>query len=356
MMRPLRLASVLLLLGLAVAGCGDDGGDTSEEPESDGPLAEFLGWDETGRGEQPEVTEEERQQHYQIQDLVVACMTEAGFEYTPEPFYGDQEENVEDPFAEVWQMQEDDPERFAREYGYGITTLDYESQVPETPDETDDPNLAYRESLSPAAQQEYDRALWGDTEEVTEDGETPEAVEPGGCQNEAFEQVYGDQGEGEQQFEELFAEFDTLYQRIEDDPRMDEARQAWTVCMAAAGYPDLEDLYGGQTKVSERQSELYGWEDGGPIDLPAPIEEGEESGGGQAEETPSPPPEPDPAAVEELREFEREIATADYTCKQEHGVEDVEHTVRDEQEQRFIDENREQLEAYRDWLNEQGVG
>jgi hypothetical protein len=342
-------AAAVLMVGLTTAGCGDDDGDSSDDSGSSGPLAEFFGWDETGLGEEPEYTEEERQQHYEIQDLIVACMSEAGFEYTPEQFYGDNEENFEDPFAEVWQMQEDDPERFAREYGYGLTTIDYESQAPPTTDPAEsDPNYAYRESLSPAAQEEYDQALWG---EVEEDGSTP--PEASGCQNEAYEQVYGDRGEeGEQQFEALFEEWDTLEQRIQDEPRMAAVKLAWSGCMATAGYPGLEDLYAGQDQVSQRQSELYGWDEGGEGLLPSPIEgEGE----GEEEVPVETPPAPDPAALEELRQFERDIAVADYTCKQEHDVEGTERTVRDELETQFIEDHRLELEAYRDWMNEQGT-
>jgi hypothetical protein len=309
-----RLAGAALLVALAAAGCGDDGEEDSADTGSDGPLAEFFGWAETGPGDGPRFSEQERQQHYQIQDLIVACMSEAGFEYTPEQFYGDREEIAEDPNAGIWRLQEDDPARFAREYGYGFTTIDLESQAPPTPGAADDPNLAYRESLPPAAQQEYDRALWGG-----------EAGETGGCQNQAYEQVYGDRTDGERRFDALVEEWDTLYQRIESDPRLDAARQAWSGCMAGAGYPDLTSLHDGQDQVSQRQSELS--RDGAQ----------------------------DPAAVEELRQFERDIAVADHTCRQDHDVDGIERTVRFEHEARFIEEHRADLEAYRDWLNEQGI-
>jgi hypothetical protein len=348
------LGAAVCVVALTLSGCGDDNSSNDpDDPEYDGPIAEFMGWENTGFGDEQEFTEEERQQHYQIQDLIVTCMSEAGFEYTPEPFYGDRQDDFEDPYEEVWKLQQEDPEAFAREYGYGFTTIDYESDVIETPDASDDPNWAYRESLSPAAQEEYDKALWGDWEAYEEqleeagEDEAVETFEPGGCSDEAYQEVYGDRGEGEQdQFEDLFNEWDTLYERIEDDPRMDEATQAWSDCMADAGYPGLEDLYDGQNQVSERQSELYGWDDEGV--LPEPIEEGDG-------ETPSPVEsvEPDPAELEELRQFELDIAVADYTCRQEHDIDGIERAVRYEHEEQFIEDNREQLEAYRDWSNEQ---
>jgi len=356
------LSAAACAVALFLTGCGDDSPTNgNEEPEYDGPIAEFMGWENSGVGEEQEFTEEERQQHYQVQDLIVTCMSEAGFEYTPEPFYGDREDAFEDPYAEVWQLQEEDPEAFAQEYGYGFTTLDFGEEVVETSDPADDPNFAYRESLSTAAQEEYDIALYGDFEAIEEqageEGEV-EVAEPGGCSNDAYEQVYGG-GDGEaseEQFSELFEEWDALYQRIENDPRMDTATQAWLGCMTDAGYADLEDIYGGQNEVSERQSELYGWDDEEGL-LPVPIEGEAEGEGESAEATAAPtePVEPEPAALEELRQFERDIAVADYTCRQEHDIDGVERDVRYEHEEQFIEANREQLEAYRDWSNEQGT-
>jgi hypothetical protein len=350
------LSAAVCGIALTLSGCGDGGPtDEPEEPEYDGPIAEFMGWENTGSSDEPEWTEQDRQKHYQVQELVVTCMAEAGFEYTPQPFWGDREDDYQDPHADIWRLQQEDPEAFAREYGYGMTTVEYDEEVIETPDASDDPNWEYRESLSPAAQEEYDKALYGDWEAVEQEreeaGVDPEDWEyesPGGCENEAYEEVYGS-FDDEGQFEELWEEWDVLYQRIDDDPRMDEAKQAWSGCMADAGYPGLEDLYDGQNEVSERQSELYGWDEGDGV-LPEPIEEGT-----AIEESPGPieTVEPDPAALAELRQFERDIAVADYTCRQEHGVDGVERSVRYEHEEQFIEDNREQLEAYRDWVNEQ---
>jgi hypothetical protein len=355
--RRLASAAAACVLGLTVAACGGDDTGGSDSTESGGPLAEFFGWDEEARlGGDEEFTEEERQQHYEVQELVVACMSEAGFEYTPEQFYGDSDNAWEDPFAEVWKLQEDDPEAFARDYGYGYTTIDYDG-IEESEPEVTDPNWEYQESLSPAAREEYEKALWGDWseyEEAIEDGEEVEPIQPGGCSEAAYQEVYDYQDEEEEseQFEDLMTEWETLYERTENDPRLTEAKQAWSGCMADAGYPDLTDLYDAQDQVSQRQSELYGWDDEEAIAV-----ESEGGSGGELTTQPDPSPsfepvEPDPAELEELRTFEREIALADYQCRQEHDIDELERTVRFEHEAEFIEDHREELEAYRDWINE----
>src|SRR5690606_19970653 len=123
-------------------------------------------------------------------------------------------------------------------------------------------NWAIRESLSPAAQEEYDRALWGEWPELEGGEEADGRIEPTtpGCYAEASEVVYGC-SDDVAQWEDINQQRSHLYERIDNDPRVQDARQAWIDCMAEAGYPDLEDVYGGQNLVSERMSELYGWDD-----------------------------------------------------------------------------------------------
>jgi len=339
-----RLIAGACAAGLVLAGCGGgDGGGPVEEPEYRSPLAEFFGWNDRW-DDQDEFSEQERQRHYEVQDYIVACMEEAGFEYQPEPFWADIQESqgYVDPFEEVWRLRYEDPEAFAKEYGYGVTTIDYD-EVEIGPWETPGPNDDYRESLSGAAQLEYDKALWGDWEEVEEAAEAGDPVEIGGCQNKAFDAVYGS-GDEDSRFEALYEEWDKLYDRIENDPRLVEAVQAWSDCMADAGYPDLEDLYAGENLVYQRQSEAYGWDDD-PEALPVPEDP-------EAEPEEWTVPELDPQVKAELREFELEVAWADYECQQEHDVERVQREVQHAHEEQFIEDHRADLEAYRDWMNQ----
>lgn len=354
-----RLLAGACAAGLFLAGCGGDtDADSAEDRDYQGPLAEFFGWDDQPR-DSSEASEQERQRHYEVQDYIVTCMAEAGFEYQPEPFWADMQDARDwvDPFEEVWKLREEDPEAFAREYGYGLTTIDYSAVENGRSEPTPGPNEEYRESLSPAAQEEYDRALWGDWVETTEsNGDVVVESAEGGCNQEAYEAVYGTRDD-RSQFEALYEDWDQLYQRIENDPRLTEAVRAWSDCMADAGYPGLEDMYGGENLVYERQAEAYGWDTGdgrSGIEPMEPVEADPDEA--DLEGTPAPaPPTPvelDPEVKAELREFELAVAWADYECREEHDVERIQREVQYAHEEQFIEDHRAELEAYRDWLNE----
>lgn len=354
-----RLFGAVFCSGLLVlAGCGGDG-DSPENSDARSPLAEFMGWDtDPSRSSRDEPTEEERQQHYQVQEYVVECMADLGFEYFPEPFWGDQESHPsEGAWEEAYQLQEDDPEAFAQQYGYGYTTISFDDESRSEEEELDPekyPNEAYRESLSASAQEEYEKALWGDWGDFDESGETVEEVTPeeaGGCHNEATNEVYGWDEDDGSQFESLWEAWDELYQQIEDDPKVVEVTRDWVQCMADAGYTGLETLQDGEDQVFQRQDEIYGWsEDVSPTLDPEQAEADVDEAGGRADEF----PEPDPAELEALREFELAIAWADFECKRDNDVERIRREVEYAHEERFIEENRADLEAYRDWHNERG--
>ena len=70
----------------------------------------------------------------------------------------------EDPFAEALALP---PDEFAREYGYGITTL-MPTERPD--DEATDPNQEIRDGLSEAALEAYNRALFGAMAKVSDGG------------------------------------------------------------------------------------------------------------------------------------------------------------------------------------------
>lgn len=332
-----RLGAGVCAAGVVLAGCGQS--DPEGHVAGDrSPLAEFFGWEDSfGRGgnwEFREYTEEQRQQHHQVEELVAGCMQDAGFEYHPEPFWGDVDPDAQitDAMRERWELQQSDPEAFAKQYGYGITTIDEDLTVEEESDLSGDPNGAYRESLSEPAQEAYDEALHGDWESADENR---------GCRYQADVEVYGTEP-GE--WSPVWLEIHQLESRILNDPRLVEVAQRWSGCMASAGYPGLEGGLGvARREVSDRLHELYGY-DIRPWEDSADIEEGD------VDE--SEPVEPDPAELAALREFELDIAWADYECRQELDVDLVEREVRHEHEEQFIEDHRDLLEAYRDFLEE----
>lgn len=349
------VAAASCATSLLVAGCDNDdsGGSTSSEDaqaatgaDEPSPLAQFLGWSEgPSPGGSEEFTEDQRQEHYQVQDYIVRCMEDVGFEYIPEPFPGDREPSSgEDSSPDLWALRDADPEAFTRQYGYGITTVDHEDQlipiddpelIEELIDPSGDPNLEYRASLSEEARREYDRTLngyhWAERDAATAADDAVEA-DPSGCRYEAIVAVTGadDDGDDPPELADLSDAWDVLYRRIENDPRMAAAVRAWSDCMQAAGYPGLAELWAAEDQVRERQADLYKGDE-------RSVQDG-----------------PDPAALADAREFELAIAWADFECRRSHEIDRIHREVQFDHEEQFIEDHRQELEAYRDWLNGMG--
>lgn len=379
----IRLLAFACVAGLALADCSGDGGDqqdgttdggTADQASDDGeelsPLEEYMG-ENSGFASGGRMTvafsagdldEEERRRMRQVEELVATCMQEAGFEYMPvDPFGG---ETKDDPFADAFALP---PDEFAREYGYGMTTLIDPDAADE---EATDPNQEIREGLSEAALEAYDRALWGDMAQMSADGgavavkpvpgETgPPEIEDQGCHGEVRTEVYGEDGGmmggpdlGE--FDGLFEDLEALRQRIESDPRVTEATGEWAACMAEAGYGDVEAVNDPEDSVMERMSELYGWDDEAPSD----DEGGNADAGGPSVTVGGPgagAADVDEEALAELQEYEIAVATADYECEQEHFT-DSRQEVAWGFEEDFVDEHRTELERYRDAMAEGPAG
>jgi hypothetical protein len=117
-----------------------------------------------------------------------------------------------------------DPDEFARTYGYGITTFSDPGDGT-----SDDPNAAYLGSLSPSDQTRYTTDLYGEAMlDAGSDGSN--APEFGGCYGEAIDVQFGDR------FAQLMSAYDRLDDRIQADPRMVAANQAWSTCMNGRGF------------------------------------------------------------------------------------------------------------------------
>lgn len=363
-----RLVAFACVTGLVLAGCGGDddgdgraGGAGSGEPEGaeeQSPLAEFMGDGVTFSGggmmvaatSVGDLSEEDQQRMRQVEELVAECMREQGFEYVPvDPTGGG---DREDPFAEAFSLP---PDEFAREYGYGISTLTPADTADE--DQTTDPNQEIRDGLSDSAREQYDRALWGEMAELIEpvegggvaiSGASPPAGEgerDSGCHGEAGEEVYGEDpmaGPDIGEFDGLFADMDALRQRIESDARVAAATQAWADCLAAAGHSGFATVSEPQDDVMERMMELYG---SSTRDEGTPSESRVMNTSADVDE----------AALRELQDYEISLATADYECQQEHYV-DVRREVAFDMEEQFVEEHRAELERYRDAMAEGPVG
>ncbi|MCU1361232.1 MAG: hypothetical protein JWN99_2521 [Ilumatobacteraceae bacterium] len=299
------------------------------------PLDAFLGFGEMATVS-PEDEAKYAEQSLQAEQLTADCMQALGFTYIP--FVADSAPvaGAKDPYSLP-------ADQFAAQYGYGQSTID-ESTFPTTPD----PNTALVEAMGAGERGEYSKALYGDAITVDEDGNpvfdarakqaldvAATSGEGVGCQQQANDTVYGSKAGPEPSadtadypFTAIEASMSALYDSVENDPRVLEATTTWIGCMADAGHPGYTEKTDAPVDVGEKVNELRG----DARDL---------SGA-------------DPVELQALRAYEISVATADYAC----GVPwDATHrAVQDELETAFIDQNRAELEKYRDGIADGTAG
>ena len=318
MKRP-SLASATAAAGcslvLLLTGCGGD--DSAAAPQGEeravGPLEEYFS----------AVSESVEEQDYaamsaEVEEITATCMREEGFDYTPQDTsaYAEDLEAVEEGPAY-------DSLEFAREQGYGMTTVPEEATEVPPEEEFVDPNADYVASMSESEQQAFYEALYGVTPEFDEDD--PEAVPEydwttAGCSGRAQHEVYETADPfASPEFEGLQEEMSSLYEDVADDPAIAELNSAWAACMADAGYDDLATPEEASTSISDQLNALY--EDAG------------ESG------------QPDEAAMEDLREVEIDTAVADRTCQDEVEYLEGQQEVQFAREREFVDAHRAELDA-----------
>lgn len=340
-----------LIAVLALAGCGalNSPGADKKPVESDGksPLAEYMGEGySSGNGGMMRVTragsgessEEQLAKQRKLEDSIAACMKTAGFEYVAVP----PEANPKSKFDDAFNLP---PDKFAEQYGYGISTIDWGK--PDGAEETD-PNAKIRKALSPNAQKAYDKALNGELatsggtiQALPADGKRPDAKDMG-CRGKAGEEVFGS-GEDKMadfsKFDSLFKDLEALRKRIESDQRVVDATSAWSDCLADAGHAGFTKVDDPRTKVSTKLNELTGTKDG-------------PTKGGPAIAIAIPSLDKvDAAKLAELRTFEIELAKADQGCKAK--VYDAAFKqASDEHEKEFVEQHKTELEQYRDAMAE----
>jgi hypothetical protein len=197
---------------VALVGCTDDEGDLHQEQAA---MLGFLDPDASPS----EIFEHFTQGQIEVQELIVACMAEQGFEYIawiPAP---------EDGVPRGMTAAE-----YKRLYGWGMM----ESRViagrqiaGEGP--APDPNIELRTALDEPTGAAWDVAMYGPVESRGD----PDSRE--GCRAQA-EFAAGAHRQTEA-WQELAPLISGIHSRIEADPRSIEARRNWSQCMAEAGYP-----------------------------------------------------------------------------------------------------------------------
>jgi hypothetical protein len=325
------------------AGAASDQTKTDERDERLTPLSAFF---TEGRGGEP--TQEERDaaagDFRRQEELVARCMQEQGFQYVQRDYSQAVDAKVKN--VEAFDLP---PDQYAERWGYGVSTIDPSQFTAEAPD---DPNSAIVEALSPEARSAYDTAMYGvdlsreggivsrgegGTAVARPMGSSLDSPVPDGCQTRAMREVYGEDFEGRKEggsseFDALNEEMGALWDRVVNDPRVVAAKDGWADCMADAGHPEATNPDTAVQLVVERFSALYGVD---PSQFKA-VRAGMKAA----------PRQPEPAALAEVQNYERALAQADRRCKT--AYDDAVFAVQTEVERRFIDENRAELERYRD--------
>jgi hypothetical protein len=147
---------------------------------------------------------------FDIEEKVQACMTALGWEYTA----------VAPSAAAGGLAGTDDPDEFARTYGYGISGAGASGQSSQS-----DPNQTYQAALSPADSAQYFEDLYGQAQQ------TGAAGDLGGCYGDATNALFAN---GE--LETLEAAYERLDEIVSADPKVIDAYAKWSACMADKGY------------------------------------------------------------------------------------------------------------------------
>jgi hypothetical protein len=333
-----RAFAVCCALAFAASACAEPGSTASgAEPDSTaatgdsvpttdpaaeeryvGPVDQFLGF---GNGKQPTEADlaQDQQDIRELEEEMATCMQALGFEYIAIEPNGEQRSRKEAFMAMP-------PADFAAQYGYGITTMDFEESGEVNP------NDAIVEAMTIPERSAYFQALYGSMITVDENGRpvkkggSGEAPAPGqeSCAEKADIAVFGPRPEDDPRSEDSFValreSFDVLNDSIHQDPREIAAMTAWTECMETKGHPGYTSFDAGPDEVKARADELF-------------------DGNLRSSDV-------DPEALSELRTFEIAVATDEYQCSIDYAT--VHEAVQTELEQIFIEEHRAELEQYRD--------
>lgn len=273
-----------------------------------------------------------------FEEVIAACMAEQGFEYHVDELAG---------VGAVTRPREFGTVAYAQQYGYGESIPLEGSALPMLWNyvpmgEGRTWNLDYRESLSPEAKDAYDIALDGSYAEASPDYLPEGEYDPSrhGCHGRASQEVYPDGYIGPEGLGDVKQAVLSVHERVEEDPRVVEALEVWSSCMADAGHPGLETLLDAESLVA---IEIF----------PAWQETWLESTGTNLGVTDYDVVRRQiPDGLAELRQAEIDLAVTDAQCRVDSGYLTVRHEVQVEIEQEILDRYEADLDTWVLWLRE----
>jgi hypothetical protein len=297
------------VLSFAVAGCSSS--DAAEDLDlSKSPLTEYT---EVIYGNQDQ--DDFVKQQVEVEKLVAACMAEEGFEYIPVDQNQGQVVSSEE-------MEDTDTEEWVASHGYGM------SQTPEEIEDSNDnavewvdPNQPYIESLSEGEATAFYEVLYGvqpTDEELNEDGSYDYKWEDAGCQGAAQHEIQGESVYEQEENKALFDSMNAIYEDLVANPEMKKLDTEWASCMADAGYPDFKGKQEAVQNVIDKSNALW--------------EENPETGPTEEQQA-------------EVREYELDLAMADFKCADKMDYTNKATAIQFELEEQFIADHKAELDA-----------
>lgn len=315
-------ASILILVG-----CSSTTGDDSTARADSSPLQPYLDaiYGSGGDAETKSLEEEAA-----VEEHIAACMKEEGFEYTPNS-------SADAAVATSDGDWQPDDRSWVEQWGYGIVDWPGREQAREEGESAlaADANYAYRMSLSEAEQRAYEIALTGsvasEVQEAAQSGE-PLPADDGGCNIQAHNEVMADAPATDLgAFEDLMGRMESLWSKIDSDPRSAEIDEQWSACMDDEGEPGFSRQNDARQSISDALRQL----------TPPPGDAGTDTAqGGSTEVT----PQSDPAAAS-LQEREIELALVDLSCREATDYYTRRDDIMRQIEQEFVDANKGELDA-----------
>jgi hypothetical protein len=285
--------------------------------EAESPLSTFFasayGGDLSPKDQEKKFAEEERQR----EELVAECMTDEGFEYTP---------NLQNASVSMSAADgEWDPEsrEWVSQYGYGMINYPGKDDMPSDGEgEYVDANADYVASLSESEQLAFSEALHGaapDPEDMPAEGEPMEGDwTTAGCYGWAQNEQGGEDPTSSEEHKPLMDAMNTFYETVMTSPELADVDADWSACMADAGQPGFAAQMDAQNSINEQMNALY-----------------EKAGEAGLDET----------AMMEIGEKEIDLALVDLDCREEVDYKAKQQDVQHKLEQQFVDDHKAELEA-----------
>lgn len=331
-------AFALLLAGCSGAPGESSGGGLSHD---DSPLAVYLeaAW---GSGmSQEERDKEMADTNRRIEDLVAACMKDEGFDYVPV---------VYDPSDDAGVEFEWEPEKreWVEEYGYGIMNDPFLAANGGELEEYTDANTAYVDSLSESERAAYMEALYGPMiEDEDEAAMSDYDWTTAGCYGEAQHETSGDEAAYEEQFTDLFEKINELWEKQQKAPETAALDAEWAQCMDAAGAPGFTKQSDALDSISKATVDLqseYAASADGDSSGDAAVSKDAALSEDAAVTTPDLSETPD---GKKLAERELALALIDLDCREQTDYVQESLRIQFAIEERFIAENKAELEAFK---------